>query len=64
MESVPIFRATQRLEDLEDDPNQRDASPYLAWEWLIVEALMRERGTDESIWGVPGTLVTKNALAC
>ncbi len=51
------------MEDLEDNPNQRDASPYLVWEWLVVEAIMREMGNNSSIWGVPGTLVTKNALA-
>src|SRR5690348_7333753 len=28
-------------EGLEDDPELRDASPYLVWEWLVVEALMR-----------------------
>jgi hypothetical protein len=50
------------LEDIEDNPQKRDASPYLVWEWLIVEAVIREMGGDDSIWGVPGTLVTKNAL--
>lgn len=49
-------------EGLEDDPKVRDASPYLVWEWLIVEALMRARGDDPGIWGVPGTLVTRRAL--
>jgi hypothetical protein len=44
-------------EGLEDDPRQRDASPYLVWEWLVVEALIREMEDDPSIWGVPGTLV-------
>ena len=49
-------------EGLEDDARQRDASPYLVWEWLIVEALMREMGDDPSVWGVPGTLVARRAL--
>jgi hypothetical protein len=49
-------------EGLEDDPRQRDASPYLAWEWLVVEALMRNMDNDSKIWGVPGTLVTRRAL--
>jgi lysozyme family protein len=47
----------------EDDPRHRDASPYLVWEWLVVEALMREMSDDPTIWGVPGTLVTRRALA-
>jgi hypothetical protein len=42
-------------EGLEDNPSQRDASPYLVWEWLVVEALMRKMRDDSSIWGVPGT---------
>lgn len=47
---------------LEDDPRERDASPYLVWEWLVVEALIREMGGDPSVWGVPGTLVARRAL--
>lgn len=49
-------------EGIEDDPAQRDASPYLVWEWLVVEALTRKMGEDSSTWGVPGTLVAKRAL--
>ena len=49
-------------EGLEDDPRQRDASPYLVWEWLVVEAMIRAVGDDSKIWGVPGTLVTRHAL--
>lgn len=49
-------------EDIEDDPEQRDASPYLVWEWLVVEALIRMMGDDPKVWGVPGTLVAKRAL--
>lgn len=49
-------------EGLEDDPQQRDASPYLVWEWLVVESFIRSLGDDQGVWGVPGTLVTKRAL--
>lgn len=49
-------------EDLEDNPAFRDASPYLIWEWLVVESLIRTKGEDSSLWGVPGTLVTRRAL--
>lgn len=48
-------------EGLVDDPEQRDASPYLVWEWLVVESLVRSIGDEPSNWGVPGTLVTKRA---
>lgn len=50
------------IDDLDDDPSKRDASPYLVWEWLVVEALTRELGDDASIWGVPGMLMAKRAL--
>jgi hypothetical protein len=49
-------------EDIEDDPQQRDASPYLVWEWLIVEAFLRTMDDDPEMWGVPGTLVARRAL--
>lgn len=49
-------------EDLEDNPELRDASPYLVWEWLVVEALIRTKGEDPGIWGIPGTLVARRAL--
>jgi hypothetical protein len=50
-------------EGLEDDPQNRDASPCLVWEWLVVESLIREMNNDAYIWGVPGTLVARHALA-
>ena len=49
-------------EGLEDDPRRRDASPYLIWEWLVVESLIRISGDDPTLWGVPGTQVTRRAL--
>jgi hypothetical protein len=49
-------------EGLEDDARQRDASPHVVWEWLVVESLIRSMGDDPSVWGVPGTLVTRRAL--
>lgn len=49
-------------QDLEDRPGERDASPYLVWEWLVVEAFIRELGDDKEMWGVPGTLVVRRAL--
>src|SRR5256885_12966830 len=43
-------------EGLEDDPRERDASPYLVWEWLVVEALIRQMCDDPSVGGGPGRL--------
>lgn len=49
-------------EELNDDQRNRDASPYLVWEWLVVEALTRKMRDEPSLWGVPGTLVAARAL--
>ncbi len=49
-------------DDLEDDPHHRDASPYLVWEWLVVEGLVRTVIDDSGILNVPGTLVVRRAL--
>lgn len=49
-------------EGLEEDPEQLDASPFLVWEWLVVEALIRSMGDDGELWGVAGTQVARRAL--
>lgn len=49
-------------QDLEHDFRKTDASPYLVWEWLIVEALIRTLRDDPEIWGVPGTRVAQEAI--
>ena len=49
-------------EGLEDDPRNRDASPCLVWEWLVIEALVQAMGNEGTLFGVPGTDVTRRAL--
>lgn len=49
-------------EDLLDNNDVRDASPYLVWEWLVVEALMRTKADEPGVWGVPGSLVARRAI--
>jgi hypothetical protein len=49
-------------EGIEDDPSLRDASPYLVWEWLVIEALTRTLPDEPDTWGVPGSLVAKRAI--
>jgi hypothetical protein len=49
-------------EGLQDNPQVRDASPYLVWEWLVVESLIRHMGDNPELWGVPGTLLARRAL--
>jgi hypothetical protein len=50
-------------EGLDADPEEPEAEPYLIWEWLVVEALIRTPNDEKLLWGVPGTLVTRRALA-
>ncbi len=50
-------------EGLDGDPDQPEAQPSLIWEWLVVEAIIRSLSDDPRVWGVPGTLVTRRALA-
>jgi hypothetical protein len=47
-------------EELEADREHPNAAPYLVWEWLIVEAIVRSLG-DEPVTGVAGTLVATRA---
>jgi hypothetical protein len=49
-------------EGLEDDPGQRDASPYLVWEWLVVEALVRHGSVDHDLKGVAGRHMARRAI--
>lgn len=49
-------------EDLDDDRKHRDASPYLIWEWLVVEAMVRTFGNGDEVRGVPGTQVAQRAI--
>ncbi|MCB0810788.1 MAG: hypothetical protein KDB96_16035, partial [Flavobacteriales bacterium] len=53
---------TRVVEDLEGDPQYRDSEPYLVWEWLVVEAMVRSGGQLDDLSGMPGTNVVKRAL--
>ena len=50
-------------EGLEGDPEQPDVAPFLVWEWLVVESFIRTYGEEGGLRGVPGTQVTRSALA-
>jgi hypothetical protein len=52
---------SQVTEGLDGDPDQPEARPFLVWEWLVVEAIIRTLSDDPEVWGVPGTLVTRRA---
>ena len=49
-------------EGLEVDPKQPEVQPFLVWEWLVVEAIVRALDEDHGVRGVPGTLVTRRAI--
>ena len=49
-------------EDVADGSSGEDISPYLVWEWMIIEAFDRTRRGSAEIWGVPGTLVASRAI--
>jgi hypothetical protein len=49
-------------EELDWDADSGECEPWLVWEWLVVEALLRSPTIAPELRGVPGTLVTKRAL--
>jgi hypothetical protein len=49
-------------EGLDDDPRHRDASPYLVWEWLVVQAIVREMSGGKDLAGVPGRHMAQRAI--
>jgi hypothetical protein len=49
-------------EGLEDDPSNRDASPYLVWEWFVVEAIVRQIADEKDLGGVPGRHMARRAI--
>ncbi len=50
------------LEDVAPNPRLPRLPPYLVWEWLVVEAMVRALGGDEELWGVPGSYVVGRAV--
>lgn len=52
-------------EGLTEDATEREASPYLIWEWHVVESIVRSRheaAGEDGVWGVPGTVVARRAI--
>lgn len=50
-------------EGLESNPRHPETPPYLVWEWIVVEAIVRSFGNDSELWGVPGSDVTRKAIS-
>ncbi len=49
-------------EGLDGDPQYRDASPYLVWEWLVVQALVEQETIADDMTGVAGRLMARRAI--
>ena len=60
--STAIALGAVVTEGLEPNPKHPETTPFLVWEWLVVEAIVRCMTGDEMVLGVPGTLVTRRAL--
>lgn len=48
---------------LTESESQGSVAPYLIWEWLVVEALVKHDHGISDMWGVPGTLMAQRALS-
>ena len=49
-------------QEFESSSVEDGCAPWLVWEWLVVESLLRSPTIASELRGVPGTLVTKRAL--
>ena len=51
-------------EGLQPNPRHPETPPFLVWEWLVVEAIIRSFIDDpeQNIWGLPGRLVVRRAI--
>lgn len=58
---TPMVVGALVTEGLAANPKYPQISPYLVWEWLVVEAIVRTHSDDDDLWGVPGTLVCGRA---
>ncbi|MGA2402149.1 MAG: hypothetical protein ABSG91_10630 [Syntrophobacteraceae bacterium] len=51
---------TRNYEDMLAADGQTD--PYLVYEWHVVEGIIRRRGNDSNLKGLPGTLKARDCL--
>ena len=59
---TPITVGALVTEDLEPNDRHPNVLPYLVWEWLVVEAIVRSIDSDGELWGLPGSYVTRKAV--
>ncbi|MBL7179540.1 MAG: hypothetical protein ISS65_04940 [Desulfobacterales bacterium] len=61
---TPMAVGALVTEGLEANPRHPETPPFLVWEWLVVEAIIRSFGDDQDhrVWGLPGSLVVRRAI--
>lgn len=59
---TPITVGALVTEDLEPTDRHPNVLPYLVWEWLVGEAIVRSIDKDNKLWGLPGSSVVGTAV--
>ena len=59
---TPITVGALVTEGLEANPHHPETPPFLVWEWLVVEAIIRTKMNHPNLWGLPGSLVVRRAV--
>ncbi|MEX2389244.1 MAG: hypothetical protein WD534_15305 [Phycisphaeraceae bacterium] len=59
---TPIAVGSFVTAGLEPNADEPQTAPFLVWEWLVIEAILRTYDGQDELWGVPGTLVTRRAI--
>lgn len=59
---TPIVVGAVVTEGLEPNPRHPNTPPFMVWEWLVVEAIIRSLRTEDPLWGLPGTRVARRAI--
>lgn len=59
---TPMAVGALITEGLAANPHHPETPPFLVWEWLVVEAIIRAFMDDPDLWGLPGSLVVRRAI--
>lgn len=59
---TPMTIGALITEGLAANPRHPETPPFLVWEWLVVEAIIRTFMDDPDLWGLPGSLVVRRAI--
>ncbi len=59
---TPMAVGALVTEGLTAHPLHPETPPFMVWEWLVVEAIIRTHANDPNLWGLPGSLVVRRAV--